>query len=85
MPRHANVNWNLNEAGTPVSEGVSSYSFDTIQTAVLMDIRDELQRLNALFRCHNFLEIPYVLRQIRANTSKPKRRHDRSKSKKDTR
>lgn len=44
------------------------------QTAVLMDIRDELQTLNRLLGCRNAVEIPSILRQIRANTKKPKRK-----------
>lgn len=36
-----------------------------IQAAVLMDIRDELQKLNALLHCHNFTGIPTTLRSIR--------------------
>lgn len=34
------------------------------QLAVLMDIRDELQELNAVFRCGNFLNLPHVLKRI---------------------
>lgn len=45
--------------------------------AVLMDLRDELKEMNrtlAVLRCRNFIAIPGVLRQIRANTSKPQRK-----------
>ena len=34
--------------------------------ATLMDIRDELKKLNGLLHCHNFTTIPTVLRGIRA-------------------
>lgn len=40
--------------------------------AVLMDIRDELQSLNRLLSCTNFLSIPASLRTIVANTTKRK-------------
>ena len=40
--------------------------------AVLMDIRDELQILNCVFRCHNFLDIPFKLDAIKKNTTKKK-------------
>lgn len=42
--------------------------------ATLMDVRDELKALNAIFHCHNALEIPDILRSIRQNTRKPVRR-----------
>ena len=32
--------------------------------AVLMDIRDELQRLNRLLSCPNFVGIPHTLKTI---------------------
>ena len=47
---------------------------DQAQLAVLMDIRFELQSLNALLHCHNFTGIPQVLRSIKRNTTKAKRR-----------
>lgn len=45
---------------------------------VLMDIRGELQRLNALLHCHNFVRIPHVLDKIESNT---KRRKPKAKAK----
>ena len=55
----------------PRNGGVS----DTVAVLqVCMDIRDELVKLNALLHCPNFTGMPAVLRQVRANTSKPKRR-----------
>ena len=41
--------------------------------AVLMDLRDELKRLNAVLHCSNFLAIPHKLDAIRRNTTKKKR------------
>jgi len=67
--RHRNANWAI----TLHSNG-QTVSFEGAQLAVLMDIRDELQALNRLLNCHNALDIPRILRQIRANTSKPKRK-----------
>lgn len=64
MARRKNGDWIIPEGNV---------SIDHAQLAVLMDIRDELQRLNSLFRCSNFLEVPSVLRQIRANTAKPRK------------
>lgn len=49
------------------------------QLAVLMDIRDEMKRLNEVLHCHNFLNMPSKLERIARNTSKPKRRKARAK------
>lgn len=43
MARHKNVEWSLPE-GTPQG----SHQWPSIQTAILMDIRDELRQLNML-------------------------------------
>lgn len=58
--RRANVEWHIaNEAG----ELYSSMQ-DGATLATLMDIRDELQKLNALLSCSNFVGIPHTLRAI---------------------
>jgi len=61
--RHKDVSWTLT--------GMSS---DVAKMAVLMDIRDELQNLNRILNCRNFIDMPRVLRQIRANTTRRKRK-----------
>ncbi len=43
-----------------------------VYLALLMDIRDELQKLNALLHCTNFVDIPNRLGQIVDNTRKRK-------------
>ncbi len=50
------------------------YSHDSVHTAILQDIRDELQKLNALLHCHNFTGIPHSLTQIVKNTKKKRKR-----------
>lgn len=65
MARHPNVDWNLPD---PLK------TWEQLNTAVLMDIRDELKTLNKLLHCSNFIEIPHILRVIRRNTTKPRRR-----------
>lgn len=50
-----------------------NYATETAQLAVLMDIRAELQSLNRLLNCGNFLKIPRHLRRIAINTTKRKR------------
>lgn len=52
----------------------NSFTWETVGVEVLMDIRRELKRLNALLACPNFVGIPETLRGIRRNTAKPKRR-----------
>ena len=47
MARHKNVDWNLPlDSGNP-----NRHTWDSIHTALLMDLRDELQRLNSLMHC----------------------------------
>lgn len=69
MARHPNVDWNLPD---------SLKTWEQVNTAVLMDIRDELQRLNRLLYCSNFTAIPSILRAIGRNTTKPRRRRKKS-------
>lgn len=57
--RHANTRWTL----APASD--NTLTWDQVKVAVLMDIRDELQRLNGLLHCSNFTGIPTTLRSIR--------------------
>jgi hypothetical protein len=54
---------------------------DSIQIILLQEIRDELQRLNALLSCQNFVQMPHVLRAIQANTARPGRRRSPAKKK----
>jgi len=68
--RHKNKQWRLLDLGTPNSDGSRGYENATIHMAILMDIRDELQELNRLLNCANFLAIPTVLRGIEKNTRK---------------
>lgn len=49
-------------------------SWDEVQVAILMDIRDELKRLNAVLHCPNFLDIPRKLDKVERNTKKKRRR-----------
>ncbi|MFA5901032.1 MAG: hypothetical protein WC829_18180 [Hyphomicrobium sp.] len=67
--RHKNGNWNLGAAN---SEG--RVTFDQITVAVLMDIRDELQKLNRLLHCPDFMAIPSKLDAIHKKIPARKRR-----------
>lgn len=64
--RRKDADWQI-----PTDEALS---WPAAQTAVLMDIRDELKKLNRLLYCDNFISIPSILRAVRANTSKPRPR-----------
>lgn len=50
-----------------------SSTTDTWQLAVLLSIRDELRRLNAVLHCSNFLDIPHKLERIKRNTTKKRK------------
>ena len=68
-PRFKDCNWSL-----PTSDdGKTIATWEAARLAVLMDIRDELQDLNRLLRCPNFLSIPAKLKQISRNTAKPRK------------
>jgi len=66
--RRKNVDWDIGD----------DLTWDKVKLAVLMDIRDELQTLNRLLGCSNFVNIPNVLIAIKANTAKPKRKASKS-------
>lgn len=68
-----NKNWNWNTR-TGHNEHFEPEHYRLASLAVLMDIRDELQTLNNVFRCHNALAIPQLLRDIKQNTTKKPRR-----------
>lgn len=55
--RMKNADWKVAHEG-------KSLGVDHAQIAVLMDIRDELQRLNSLLHCHNFTSLPATVRTI---------------------
>ena len=58
MARYKDANWNLTAPNVQ--------TWDQAQVAVLMDLRDELKKLNAVLACPNFQEIPHTLKAIRA-------------------
>lgn len=66
--RQKNGNWLVR----PGSDG--KFTWSQVQAAVLMDIRDELQRLNELLHCSNAIAIPRILKRIATNTAKPRKK-----------
>lgn len=67
--RHKNLSWNL---GGRDRNG--QLEWVQVKCAILLDIRDELQTLNRLLACQNFIVMPATLRSIQRNTAKPKKR-----------
>ncbi len=65
--RKKDIDWTVAEEDGRVP------TWERVIVAVLMDVRDELKRLNTLLYCHNFTGIPQTLRAIRKNTTKKKR------------
>ena len=56
--RHKDANWTVH------TNEDNRISYEGATLAVLMDIRDELQELNATFNCHRFQGIPVTLDRI---------------------
>lgn len=65
MARWKNVDWNLPKGGAGGPE-----SWLVLQTAVLMDIRDELQALNRVMQCPNVIAGFRSLSQINKRMAK---------------
>ena len=61
--RHKDRDW---------SDAPNTMEYGTIR--VLMDIRDELKRINARLDCHETLKIPRYLRRIASNTTKKRKK-----------
>lgn len=64
MARHKNGDWTIPD---------KVQNWTQVNTALLMDIRDELQRLNSLLACPNFIGIPRTLRAIARKLAKPRK------------
>lgn len=62
--RFKNRNWNLGDDSKQIE------STEYVTFALLMDIRDELQRMNAILHCSNFIQLPHTLKIIEKNTRK---------------
>lgn len=66
--RRKNSSWLLNMSPD------NTCSNEDARLAVLMDIRDELQGIRRRLDCGETLQIPSILKSIRANTSKRNRK-----------
>ena len=67
--RLKDIDWNMHDSA---NKGPKDYS--TIYVNVLMDIRDELKRINTRLDCHETLKIPRYLRRIATNTTKKRKK-----------
>lgn len=79
--RRKDVNWNIG-----VGDRDGRYIWEQVQSAVLMDIRDELKlvtaemrRMNSVIQCSNFIAIPQTLKRISANTSNLEKKKRKAK------
>ena len=70
--RHQGKEWTI--ATFPDGNSVTP---EDARLAVLMDIREELIKLNRLLNCHNAIDIPNILRRIDRNTKRPSRSQKR--------
>lgn len=61
--RHKNATWDI----------PARVTWEQATYAALLDVRDELQTLNAVFRCSNFLGIPGTLTRIEKQLSAQRR------------
>ena len=66
VPWQTLANWNPNLSQN--DDGTANT--DTLQLAMLLAIRDELRRLNAVLQCPNFIAVPSKLDKIERNTRK---------------
>lgn len=69
------AHWNWRIIGN--SDG--TFPTDQVKLALLQDIRGHLKRIADTLTCVNAIAIPGILREIRENTKKPKRRAVRAK------
>lgn len=67
MPRFKDAHWDL------TSEPDGKLTLERIRAALLMDLRDELKRINRTLSCRNFQSIPSLLRRIASNTAKKRK------------
>lgn len=63
MARHKDSNWNLPD-GERQPSGSSTHSWQSIQSALLMDLRDELKELNRTLACYRVREAMDAIRRI---------------------
>jgi len=67
--RHKDRDWTL-----PTKANGRLESWEYVSIAVLMDIRDELKKLNTLLHCGNFTGLPWDIKKIRQRVCRRKRR-----------
>lgn len=68
--RSANVEWDL---ASDQGLHLDSLMYQHIQCQLLMDIRQDLRDVKNVVGCHNFIDVPNILRGVRRNTAKPRK------------
>lgn len=63
-PDGSSRNLDFTLSATREDNGHRTWSHDAMQVAVLMDIRDELQKLKRLLHCQHFQQIPRTLSRM---------------------
>lgn len=63
MARHKDKDWHLPD-GVPDGAGCTTHSWESINAALLMDIRDELKALNRTLSCYRVREMADASRRI---------------------
>ena len=66
VERPCNENWRV------LQNSDCRYDPDSVQRAILLDIREELRTLTRLLNCKNFIEVPAILRRVAVNTTRKK-------------
>lgn len=66
MVMRANADWNLPKG--------DSVTWEQASFCVLLDIRAELRKLNRVMACPNLQAMPQLLRDIKRNTAKPRKK-----------
>lgn len=57
-----------------IANGTYQATHEQMQTALLRDIAISLRAIRATLDCQNTVDIPNILRDIRRNTTKPRKR-----------
>ena len=66
VERPRNVNWFVWQNSD------DRYDTESVQRAILLDIREDLHTLTMLLNCKNFVEVPAILRHVVVNTPRKK-------------
>ena len=72
-PNRVNAEWRTRDG--------NDFTWEQVVVEVLMDVRKELQRLNSVLQCPNFIAVPSKLDRIEKNTRKRRKSPVKAKPK----